>query len=73
LTETKDVVQTLPPTETVTVERRNTIDILNDEADTLSLGKIIFFGRFLYLNRNHVFSSHFTAYANGDYGTPEHH
>ena len=51
LTETTSSVRALPPMESATMECRNTSDILNVEADVRSLGKIIFFGSLLVLNR----------------------
>ena len=51
LTETSPSARALPPTESGTVECRNTIDIFKVEADTPSLGKTIFFGSLLVLNR----------------------
>ena len=55
LAETTSSVRALPPMESATVECRNTIDILNVEADTgtasgQSFGKIIYFlAAFLFL------------------------
>ena len=46
VTDTTSLDNALPPTETANMERRNTVDNLNVEADSLSLGKIIFFWQF---------------------------